>query len=154
MQNTIPLTRDHKVILAEASVAFPGEQLNEIVQRAFIDLPVNKEQSKFYELRRFDTPLAFDAILKLQNTGSARRYIEVNGEEFSEVLHIEVTLLDLIMHTISLLLDVLFRALGGSLRSTSIRSTEPPTVAPHPQKYVPSWKSGLRIEHDDYGYTP
>lgn len=154
MQRTLFLTDDQKVMWAEAGTTFPGEQLNEVVQRALIDLPIDKAKNDFYALRRFDAPHAFDALLKLQNTGAARRHIEVNDDEFREVLRIEVTLFDLIMQAIAMLLDVFLRVLGGALKSTSSRSIEPPTVAPSPQKYLPSWKSQLRIEHDDYGYTP
>jgi len=154
MQRTLFLTDDQKMIWAEAGTAFPGEQLNEVVQRALIDLPIDKAQNDIYELRRFDAPHAFDALLKLQNTGAARRHIEVTNDELREVLRIEVTLFDLIMQAVAMLLDVFLRVLGGALKSTSTRSTEPPTVAPSPQKYVPSWKSQLRIEHDDYEYTP
>lgn len=154
MQRTIFLTDDQKVMWAEAGTAFPGEQLNEVVHRALIDLPIDKVQNDYYELRRFDAPHAFDTLLKLQNTGAARRHIEVSDDEFREVLRIEVTLFDLIMQAIAMLLDVFLRVLGGAFKSASIRSPEPPTVSPLPQKYLSSWQSQLRIEHDDYGYTP
>lgn len=158
MQNAIFLTNDQKVMWAEAGTTFPGEQLNQVVQRALTDLPVDQPQTNFYEIRRFDAPHAFDALLKLQNTGSARRHIEVDKDEFREVLRVEATLFDLIMQAISMLLDVFLRLLGGALKAPSTRSTElpaePPLMAPIPQKYVPSWqKQQPRIEHDDNGYT-
>lgn len=158
MQNTIFLTDDQKVMWAEAGTTFPGEQLDRIVQRALIDLPLYKLQNDFYELRRFDAPRAFDALLKLQNTGCAQQHIEVDEYEFREVLRIEVALFELIMQAIAMILDVFLRVLGGAFESTSVSSAEPPvkppTMAPIPQKHIPGWKSQLRIDHDNYGYTP
>lgn len=158
MQTAIFLTDDQKTMWAEAGTTFPGEQLNKIIHRALTDLSVYQPHTDFYEIRRFDAPHAFDALLKLQNTGSARRHIEVDKDEYREVLRIEVTLLDFIMQAISMLLDVFFRVLGGTLKGTSARSIEPsiegPTMALIPQKYVPSWqKQQPRIVHDDDGYT-
>lgn len=158
MQNAIFLTADQKTMWAEAGTTFPGEQLDQVVQRALTDLPVDQPHTDFYEIRRFDAPHAFDALLKLQNTGAARRHIEVDKDEFREVLRVEATLLDLIMQAIAMLLDVFLRVLGGALKGPSARSIEPPIepplMVPLPQKYVPSWKKQQpRIEHDDDGYT-
>lgn len=161
MQNAIFLTADQKTMWAEAGTTFPGEQLNQVVQRALTDLPVDQPPTDFYEIRRFDASHAFDALLKLQNTGAARRHIEVDKDkdECREVLRVEATLLDLIMKAIAMLLDVFLRVLGGALKGPSTRSieppAEPPVMAPIPQKYVPSWqKQQPRIEHDNDGYTP
>lgn len=141
---------------AEAGTNFPGEQLNLVIQRALANLRVEQPTTSFYEIRRFDAPHAFDALLKLQCTGSAKRHIEVDKEkqEYREVLSVEATLLDKIMETITMLLDVLLRVLGRTLKGSPVPSTEPPAMAPSPQKYLPSWKKQQpRIEHDYDGYT-
>lgn len=156
MQNAIFLNDDQRMMWAEAGTTFPGEQLNQVIQRALTDLPVDQSSTDFYEIRRFDAPHAFDALLKLQSTGSAKRHIEVDKDkhEYREVLSVEATLFDLIMEAIAMLLDVLLRVLGRTLKGLSPRSTEPPVMAPIPQKYLPSWKKHQpRIEHDDDGYT-
>lgn len=156
MQNTIFLNDDQKIMWAEAGTYFPGEQLNQVIQRALTDLPVDQPRTVFYEIRRFDAPHAFNALLKLQSTGSAKRHIEVNKEknEYREVLSVEATLLDLIMEAIAMLLDVLLRILGRTLKASSPSSTEPRVMASIPPKYLPSWrKHQPRIENDDDGYT-
>lgn len=156
MQNAIFLNNDQRMMWAEAGTTFSGEQLNQVIKRALTDLPVDQPLNAFYEIRRFDVPHAFDALLKLQNTGSAKRHIEVDKEkhEYREVLRVETTLLDLIMEAIAMILDVLFRVLGGTLKGTSPLSPEPPVVTPTFPKYLPSWKKNQpRIEHDDDGYT-
>lgn len=152
--STIFLTDDQKFVWAEAGATFPGEQLDKVVQRTLIDLPIDRPQSNFYEIRRLDAPHAFDSLLKLQNTAAARRHIEVDENEFREVLRVEATLFDLIMQAIAMLLDVFLRVLGGALKGATISSIGPQTVALiSPQRYVPTWKRQPRVEHDDYGYT-
>jgi hypothetical protein len=156
MKNAIFLNNDQRIIWAEAGTTFPGEQLNQVIQRALTDLPFDQPPTVFYEIRRFDAPHAFDALLKLQSTGSAKRHIEVDKDEDEcrEVLLVEATLLDLIMKAIAMLLDVFLRVLGGALKGFSSHSIEPPVTALIPQKYVPSWrKQQPRIEHEDDGYT-
>lgn len=113
---TLFLTADQKAMWAEAGTTFPGEQLNQVMQRALIDLSVDQPQTAFYELRRFDAPHAFDTLLKLQNTGTARRLIELDKErdEILEVLLVEARLFDLIMQAIAMLLDVFLRVLPAS----------------------------------------
>lgn len=156
MQNAIYLNDNQRIMWAEAGTTFSGERLDQVIQRALIDLPVDQPLNDFYEIRRFDAPHAFDALLKLQNTGSAKRHIEVDKEkhEYREVLIVEVTLLDLIMEAIAMILDVLLRILAGTLKDTSPPSPEPFAVASISPKYLPSWKKNQpRIEHDDVGYT-
>ncbi|WP_122672331.1 hypothetical protein [Pseudomonas viridiflava] len=87
MQNAIFLNNGQRMMWAEAGTTFSGEQLNQVIKRALTDLPVDQPPNAFYEIRRFDVPHAFDALLKLQNTGSAKRHIEVDKEkhEYREV---------------------------------------------------------------------
>lgn len=151
--NTFFMTDNQKVMWAEAGATFPGEQLDKVMQRALMDLSPDRLQNDYYEIRRFDAPHAFDSLLKLQNTGAARRLIEVDQDEFREVLRVEVRLFILIMQAIAMLLDIFLRVLGGALKGASINSTTPLTVARAPQKYVPTWQRQPRIEHDDSGYT-
>ncbi|MBK5519760.1 hypothetical protein [Pseudomonas sp. TH10] len=156
MQNAIFLNDDQRMMWAEAGTIFPGEQLNQVVKRALTYLPVDQPSTDFYEIRRFDAPHAFDALLKLQGTGSAKRHIVVDkdNDECREVLRIEATLLDLIMQAIAMLLDVLLRVLDGALKGTSPGTTEAPVMPPISQKCVPSWhKQQPRIEHNDDGFT-
>lgn len=124
------------------------------MRRALTGLPVDQPHNKFYEIRRFDAPHAFNALLKLQNTGAAWRHIEVDQEEFREVLRVEATLFDLIMQAIAMLLDVFLRILGGALKVASTGSTEPSRESPTPQKYVPTWQRQPRIKDGDEGNTP
>ena len=158
---TLFLTVDQKAMWAEAGTTFPDEQLNQVIQRALIDLSVDQPQTAFYELRRFDAPHAFDTLLKLQNTGTARRLIELDKErdEIREVLLVEARHFDLIMQAIAMLLDVFWRVLVGAVKAPSSRSTEPsiepPRVSPTPQKYAPSRpRHQPRIEQENGGYTP
>lgn len=151
--NTLFMNDNHKVMWAEAGITFPGEQLDKVIQRALMDLSPDRLQNDYYEIRRFDAPHAFDSLLKLQNTGAARRLIEADQDEFREVLRVEATLFVLIMQAIAMLLDIFLRVLGGALKGASINATIPLTVARTPQKYVPTWQRQPRIEHDDSGYT-
>lgn len=153
-RDTLVLSADQKAMWAEAGITFPGNQLDKVIERALSDLSTDQLDNSFYEIRRFDAPHAFDSLLKLQNTGAARRHIEVTRDEFHEVLRIDTTLFDLIMQAMAMLLDVLLRLLGGALNSRPAGSTGLPRVTPTPQKYVPSWQRQLRIERDDdEGYT-
>ncbi|WP_353742494.1 hypothetical protein WHX55_09850 [Pseudomonas fluorescens] len=151
--NTLFMTDNQKVMWAEAGTTFPGEQLDKVIQRALMDLSPDRLRNDYYEIRRFDAPNAFDSLLKLQNTGAARRHIEVDQDEFREVLRVEAMLFVLIMQAIAMLLDIFLRVLGGALKGASINATIPLTVARTPQKYVPTWQRQPRIEHDDSGYT-
>jgi hypothetical protein len=156
MQKAIFLSDDQRMMWAEAGTTFPGEKLSQVIQRALTDLPIDQPPKDFYEIRRFDAPHAFDALLKLQSTGSAKRHIEVDKErnEYREVLRIDTTLLDLIMYAIAMLLDVFLHVVGGNLPPPSPRSPEPPVMTPISSKYLPSWKKNQpRIDHDDNGYT-
>lgn len=147
------LSQDHRLMLARAGSTFPGEKLNEVIARALADIPNDRPLADFYEIRRTDVPRAFDALLKLQNTGSARRYIETDENEFREVLRVEVTLLDAILLVLALLLDVIH----GMLASGAGGGREPPaTVMPAPlatpevKPYVPTWKlQAQRIDYDE-----
>ncbi|MFJ3008089.1 hypothetical protein [Pseudomonas fluorescens] len=153
-RDTLVLSADQKVMWAEAGITFPGNQLDKVIQRALSDLPTEHLGNNFYEIRRFDAPHAFDSLLKLQNTGAARRHIEVVRDEFHEVLRIDSTLFDLIMQAMAMLLDVFLRLLGGALKGRPGDTTVPPKFTPTPQKYIPTWQRQLRIERDDDdGYT-
>lgn len=153
-RDVLVLSADQKVMWTEAGITFPGNQLDKVIQRALSDLPTEHLDNDFYEIRRFDAPHAFDSLLKLQNTGAARRHIEVVRDEFHEVLRIDSTLFDLIMQAMAMLLDVFLRLLGGALKGRPGDTTEPPKFTPTPQKYIPTWQRQLRIERDDDdGYT-
>lgn len=151
--NTLFMTDNQKIMWAEAGTTFPREQLDTVIQRALMDLSPDRLQNDYYEIRRSDAPHVFDSLLKLQNTGAARRLIEVDQDEFREVLRVETTLFVLIMQAIAMLLDIFLRVLGGVLKGASINSTTPPMVARTAQKYVPTWQRQPHIEHDDSGYT-
>jgi len=147
------LSEDNRTMWAKAGTIFPGEKLNQVVTRTLADLPKDRDLVDFYEIRRTDVPTAFDALLKLQNTGLASRYIEiVNQEEYREVLRVEVTLLDAIMLALVLLLDVI---LGMLLPSADVSSSGKPPLAAIPaapaiKAYVPSWKrQQQRIGYDE-----
>ncbi|MCF5140162.1 hypothetical protein GIW41_19330 [Pseudomonas sp. PA-6-1D] len=153
-RNTLVLSADQKAMWAEAGITFPGNQLDKVIERALSDLSTDQLENFFYEIRRFDAPHAFNSLLKLQNTGAARRHIEVVKNEFHEVLRIDAGLFDLIMRAMAMLLDVFLRLLGGTLKSRPAGSREPPEVKPTPNKYVPSWQRQFRIESDrNDGYT-
>ena len=143
---TFFLSEDNRAMWAKAGTTFPGEKLNQVVTRTLADLPKNRDLVDFYEIRRTDVPTAFDALLKLQNTGAASRYIEIDEQEFREVLRVEVTLMDAIMLALALLLDVILSMLlpSTSTSTSTNASGKPPLaatpVAPEIRTYVPSWK--------------
>lgn len=149
--DSLYLTDDQKNMWAEAGATFPGEQLDKVIQRALVELPQDQAAADFYEIRRLDAPNAFDALLKLQNSGLARRHVEVGKHQFCEVLRVEATLLDLIMQAITMLLDVFLRVLSGTLKGTVTASVlplqDPPAVRPIPAPLRP--KRQLRIERDE-----
>lgn len=140
------LDEDKKDMWAQAGTHFPGEQLHQAIQRALNDAPADQDSAVVYEVRRRDIPAAFDELKKLQSTGRARCYIEVEGDDFREVLRIEATMLDAVMLALALLLDVLIKLLGrGSSTATSgpvTTSPAPPSAHPPKPGYVPSWKRG------------
>lgn len=155
MNDTAPLSlsQDHRLLLARACSTFSSEKLNEVIARTVADIPSDRLLVDFYEIRRTDIPRAFDALLKLQSTGSARRYIETDENEFREVLRVEVTLLDAIFLVLALLLDVVLGMLtscagdGGESLSTVIPA---PLEAPEAKPYVPTWKrQAYRIGFDE-----
>ncbi|MFV0927063.1 hypothetical protein [Pseudomonas palmensis] len=142
-KNTLVLSNDMRITWAKAGTTFPGEQLNQVVTRTLENLPKDRALVDFYEIRRTDVPTAFHALLKLQNTGAAYRYIETDEDEFREVLRVEVTLLDAIMLALALLLDVIV----GMLSPTSSGGGIPPLAAmpevpitPDIRPYVPASK--------------
>ncbi|MFG0495886.1 hypothetical protein ACF8MH_00950 [Pseudomonas sp. YQ_13] len=148
------LTDAQKKVWIEAASTFPENQLDSIIQRTLLDLPREQNQSNYYEIRRFDIPLAFDTLLKLQNTGAAHRHIEVTENEHREVLRIEATLLDLIMQAIALLLDVFLKITTGALKGNpdALKNQQKSNLTSEP--YIPSWKKQPWIAHDDEnGYT-
>lgn len=146
------LSEDMRITLAEAGKLFPGKQLDEVLNRTLADFPNDRELFAFYEIRRRDVPTAFDALLKLQNTGRARRYIETDEDEFREVLNVEVSLLNAIMLALTLVLDIILNMIlprasegGASLSSIVPVNVPPPTARP----YVPTWKRQPQvISHD------
>lgn len=149
----LSLSQDHRLMLTRACSTFPGEKLNQVIARALADIPSDRRLVDFYEIRRADVPRAFDSLLKLQNTGSARRYIETDENEFREVLKVEVTLLEAILLVLALLLDVIH----GMLASGAGGGGEPPATvmlaplaAPEVKPYVPTWKrQAYRIGFDE-----
>jgi len=154
-RNTIILSADQKAVWTEAGTTFPGHELDMVIQRALSDLPTKQVGNSFYEIRRPDAPHAFNSLLKLQNTGAARRHIELARDELHEVLHIDTTLFDLITQAVAMLLDIFLRLLGGVSKIQPGGSREPPKVKTTPEKYIPSWQRQLRIESDrDEGYAP
>lgn len=155
-ENILSLSEDNRVMWAKAGATFPGEKLNQVVTRTLADLPKNRDLVDFYEIRRTDVPTAFDALLKLQNTGAASRYIEIDEQEFREVLRVEVTLMDAIMLALALLLDVILSMLLPSTStSTSTNASGKPPLAATPvaleiKPYMPSWKRHQqRIGYDE-----
>ncbi|MCK2112463.1 MULTISPECIES: hypothetical protein [Pseudomonas] len=149
--NVIALSADKRNLWMQAGKAFPGKKLNEVMIRALADISVGQAQMSFYEIRRIDAPLAFDALLKIQSTRAAHRYIEADQEGFREVLRVERTLFDAIMRTISLLLDVI----AGILLPNSSGGGAPPAFSyvvdsTEGKPYVPTWKRSLaRISFDE-----
>ena len=153
---TFFLSEDNRAMWAKAGTTFPGEKLNQVVTRTLADLPKNRDLVDFYEIRRTDVPTAFDALLKLQNTGAASRYIEIDEQELREVLRVEVRLMDAIMLALALLLDVILSMLLPSTStSTSTNASGKPPLAATPvaleiKPYMPSWKRHQqRIGYDE-----
>ncbi len=142
-ENTLVLPEEMRVIWVKAGLTFPGERLNAVIARTLADLPNCQGFLEFYEIRRTDVPNAFDALLKLQKTGAARRYIETDENEFREVLKVEATLLNAIMLSLALLLDVILGMLspgssgGGNPPFTDISSS---TSFPEVKPYTPARK--------------
>lgn len=148
------LSEDKRVLLARACTTFPGQKLNGVITRVLADIPKDLAFVEFYEIRRTDAPRAFDALLKLQNTGSARRHVETDENEFREVLRVELTLLDAIMLALALLLDVILEMLSpdasGSGKPPLTTMPEAPTAPEHYKPYVPTWKrQPQRIGYDE-----
>ena len=78
---------------------------------------------------------------KVQNTGLAQRYVEVDEKEFWEVLRVEVTLLDAVLLLLALLLDVV----NGILAQAVSDGGGPPANVNTsyqiiPEAYKPKWK--------------
>lgn len=139
---TLVLSEDMRATWARAGTVFPGKQLDEVLNRTLADFSSDRALSAFYEIRRRDVPTA-DSLLKLQNTGCARRYIETDENEFREVLKVEVSLLDAIVLAIALVLDIILGVVlprasngGASSPSTVLASASAPIVKP----YIPTWK--------------
>ncbi|MBD8123851.1 hypothetical protein IFT62_21855 [Pseudomonas lutea] len=164
--NFIYLTEDQKTMWAEAGTMFPGEQLDGIIHRAIDNLlPLRYQKDRdrendYYEVRRRDIPIGFDKLLKLQNTGRAKRHMEIDNDGAREVLQVEACLMDVVMTTIRVLLDILLRILGTSAYKPDdrirLQSEERDIKSYQPaidQSYIPTWKRRL-IEHDGASYTP
>lgn len=140
---TLMLSEDMCVTWARAGKLFPGRQLDEVLNRTLADFSSVRALIAFYEIRRRDVPTAFDALLKLQNTGCARRFIETDEKEFREVLNVEVSLLDAIMIALTLVLDIISNMIlpkasdGGALPSSTMPGTVPPSKN---RPYIPTWK--------------
>ena len=147
------LPQNHRLVLAQACSNFPGRKLDEVITRTLSDIPNDQSPADFYEIRRTDVPRAFDALLKLQNTGSAHRYIETDQNEFREVLRIEVTLLDAILLALAMVLDIINKVLSSNAGSSGEPTTiaaPPPLVPPAVKPYIPTWKRGTyRIGFDE-----
>lgn len=160
--NLMYLTEDQKAIWAKAGIAFPGEQLQQIVNRATADVPkmmklsenVRQSPTHCYEIRRLDVPNGFESLLKLQSTGLAKRHMEMDERGAREVLRIDVIYLDIIMIALKMILDVFLRIVGDGLKTPkngtddiSTPPPEPPNPAQAGKKYVPHWKRHM-IEYD------
>lgn len=140
---TLVLSEDMRATWAKAGTVFPGKQLDEVLNRTLADFSYDRTLMTFYEIRRRDVPTAFDSLLKLQNTGCARRYIETDENEFREVLKVEVSLLNAIVLALALVLDIILgvvlpRASGGGALPPSTVSGS--ALSPIAKPYVPTWK--------------
>lgn len=147
------LTEDQLTTWTNASKSIPRAQLDELITQIFL-IPANSRQTEeFYEIRRQDAPLAFDSLLKLQNTEAVNRHIETSQGEFREVLRVEVTLLDGIMLILGILLDFILETLSPNANGAgSPPSTTLPLKALSPENkvYIPTWKrQAQRITHDE-----
>lgn len=139
---TLVLSADMRTTWAKAGKMFSGQRLDEVLTRTLADFSHDGAMVGFYEIRRRDVPTVFDSLLKLQNTGCARRYIETDETEFREVLKVEVSLLNAIMVALALILDVILgivlpKASDESASLSTTVSGAPPTLT---KPYVPSWK--------------
>lgn len=137
------LSEDMRVTWAKAGKLFPGKQLEEVLNRTLADFSSDCALVTFYEIRRRDVPTAFDALLKLQNMGGARRYIETDENEFREVLNVEVSLLNAIMLALSLVLDIISNMVLSRVGDSgvSLSSRVPEKNSPRSAKpYVPTWR--------------
>ncbi|WP_150766915.1 hypothetical protein [Pseudomonas fluorescens] len=137
------LSEDQLAIWANAGKSMPRKQLDELMLQTPPTLVKDRNLDEFYEVRRIDVPTVFDSLLKLQNTGAARRHIETFQGEFREVLRIEVTLLDGIM----LILGMVLGFILGMLSPGASGAGKPPSMAnpvndlsPENKIYVPTWK--------------
>ncbi|MHC8331858.1 hypothetical protein [Pseudomonas sp. LB3P25] len=145
---TLVLSEEMRATWAKAGAMFPGKQLDEVLTRTLSDFSNDRALIAFYEIRRTDVPAVFDSLLKLQNTGCARRYIETDETECREVLKVEVSLLNAIMLALALVLDVILSMIlpGASDGSVSISSTalniEPSPIA---EPYIPTWKRHSQV---------
>ncbi|WP_448110344.1 hypothetical protein [Pseudomonas lini] len=145
---TLVLSADMRTTLAIAGKTFPGKQLDEVLTRTLADFSDERAQVEFYEIRRRDVPTAFDSLLKLQNTGRARRYIETDETEFREVLKVEMSLLNAIALALALIIDVILGIVlprtsdgGASLPPTVLVTASPLTA----ETYVPTWKRQAQV---------
>ncbi|WP_460950469.1 hypothetical protein AB6N16_24795 [Pseudomonas marginalis] len=142
------LSADMRTTLAIAGKTFPGKQLDEVLTRTLADFSDDRAQVAFYEIRRRDVPTAFDSLLKLQNTGRARRYIETDETEFREVLKVEMSLLNAIALALALIIDVILGIVlprasdGGASLPPTVLATAPPLAA---ETYVPTWKRQSQV---------
>lgn len=145
---TLVLSEDMRKTWAKAGAMFPGKQLDEVLTRTLADFSNDRALIAFYEVRRRDVPTTFDSLLKLQNTGCARRYIETDETECREVLKVEVSLLNAIMLALALVLDVILGMVlpGASDGGASIPSTAP-NIAPSliAEPYIPTWKRHSQV---------
>jgi hypothetical protein len=145
---TLVLSADMRTTWAKAGKIFLGQRLDEVLTRTLADFSNDRAMVEFYEIRRRDVPTVFDSLLKLQNTGYARRYIETDETEFREVLKVEVSLLNAIMVAIALILDVILGTVlpkasdGSASLPSTVSGTPPPTIA---KPYVPSWKRESKL---------
>ena len=146
MKNVIYLDDQQKAMWLEAGQVFPGE-LAQVMHRALQDLPQDHCPEDVYALYRDDAPEAFDALAALEGRGIERRHIYVEPRGERDLLHIDITLLDLIAQSIALLIDVLTSIFGSS------PPVSPPAHINRPGR-APSWQRQLRIRHDAGGYEP
>ena len=145
---TLMLSEDMRATWAKAGTIFPGKQLDDVLTRTLADFSNDRTMVEFYEIRRRDVPAAFNSLLKLQNTGCARRYIETDEIEFREVLKVEVSLLNAIMLALALILDVILgialpRANDGGASLPPTASVTAPRLSAKP--YVPTWKRQSQV---------
>jgi len=144
MRNVKYLNDEQTAMWVEAGTHFPGEQLIQILQRTLQDLQQDHCPDDVYALHRDESPPAYDALVTLEGRGIERRHIYVEPRGERDVLHIDVTLFDLIAQAIALLLDVMLRIFGAS----------PPVAPPVAPMHVPSWQRQPRLRHGTDRYEP